>query len=395
MLGSGLPPVLLQVSGQSPLAALLRPGQSTTTLVQQKDGALFLQLAGKQVPLQADAGLVAGQAVTVRAETTAAGLQLFVQPQATGTAGQSPASPLANMIANVFKALGAERLGSAGTRLLPPGMPITQARVEQLLTLFARPGSTGQDLNSVLQLLNGAVSAGAFSADRAAELARWLNPQGFGDAKELHERLLRFARQRAPEARLAALLADGLSEDGLLEFRALLRQQLLELLDNDLLMAHLRSRGEAKGFKQSLGRVLDAWQTGDLQNLHAQEQSYVFLEIPAGGEIDYARLHLFGERGGQRGRSDAQLSAVLDISLSQLGALWIRLGLHGKTCQCEIRATDATAVAAIRGESAELCDTLEVLGYVGVCIFVNEWDGDSLRETATMMQGLGPLDVQA
>jgi hypothetical protein len=103
-----------------------------------------------------------------------------------------------------------------------------------------------------------------------------------------------------------------------------------------------------------------------------------------------------GEGGGKAQRFDAaNATVVIDLSTSALGELWITLSAVHGVCSCWIRARDVDAMTALQEMQGELADRLSRAGYPNASVQTALWDGDRVRELATMMRRFKGLNIEA
>lgn len=384
-------------SGGAPLHA----GQTFTGTVQGQAPQLWVAAGNVKVPLGAGAGLAPGQSVTVTVVAAEEGVQLRVQPQVPGATPPpaNAATDLPGMLANVLRSLAALDAAGDAPALLPPGLPATPAALRSLLALFTTRGESGKHLQWLADAVARAARAGALPASQAADFA-WLAGQAVAaDENDLPKALRQAGKQagRSVEARLAAALRSGGLGELAEALREDLRGQLGRLMEDKGLARFLRATGELQNFRDAAGSLMDRLAGRDLQNLRAFDEPYLFLEIPFAPDapIRHAQIHLFGRDGGRRSIDPEHAQAVLDLSTSVLGDLWIALSLTQGRCVCTIRATSPEAVEALRGAGNELADALGEAGYPGATLRLDTWDGNRVREAAALLRRMTGVDLTA
>ena len=382
-------------------ASLFRAGETLRAVVEGNRPDLALLVRGTRVPLSDPGQLTPGQTVSVHVTETAHGLQLRVLPQGRQAApGQQTPQPLANLMAAVLESIGVIRLAHSPQQLLPAQLPHTEAAVRSLLSLLALRGTFGQDLQQIANLVALAARGGALSQDastQAVALLAQLLVATPGDLKNLIERLVAQSGRTA-EGRIAHALATG-DLQGIHEaLRGDLQAVLARLRNDDVLGTFLRRAGQLRVFQAAVGRVMERVSGAHLQNLRSFDQPYVFIEVPfgAGSAIIRGQIHFFGE-GAAKGRHIDQKNATVafDLSTTKLGDLWITLRATKGYCNCRLCATFPDAVEAIEKVSDDLVDALRKAGYDRATVSAALWDGDRLREVASLMRRFSGIDVNA
>ena len=395
---TGVPPVgAVQLTLPRAEAAAFRPGQTFPSTVQGNSQGLWVSVGGSRVPLDSASGLLPGQNVTVSVATNGSGIQLQVQPAPTGAT--AAAAELPQAFAEAIRTFGATNLAEAA-KLAPASLAQKPAALQNLLSLFTGPSSTGKDLEMLAGLVAQAVESGALPSALAGEFT-WLVGQLVAkDADNLEQVLRRLGRNagKSLEARLAAALRSGNVGDLADAIQGDLRGQLSRLLQDARLTEFLRGHGQLDAFRNAANDVMQRLDNQDLQNLRALDAPYVFVEVPfpADSPFNHARLHIWGREGDARRRFDRDnAEAVLDLSTTALGDLWIGVSIASGHCACHFRATSAESVEAIRASGDELVTALRDAGYRDALVRVAPWDGDRLRETADLMRRMAGVDLKA
>jgi hypothetical protein len=441
----GIPPVILPLFptlGDLPLA---RAGQPVQTVVQGSAGSPFIQVAGQQIPLDS-VGIVPGMVVSVEmmgkgdearlritphiregaaatlptdqvrpatAPSAVAALQHSAEGPAQAAVGgrgathQGNVPRLTEMVVRVLESLQSLDRTAPAVQVVTPGrLPLTEQAVRQIVGLFVSRGSLGEDLALVRGMMRQAAADGILSTSRAIEVDRFFSglmqttEDGFDS---LIERL--FGRTATgTESRLAHLasMADGMTARLPEALADDLRAFLSRLASDESLLEHLDGRGQRGAFNKAVGQILDRLSGINLQNLRGLAQTYHFLEIPfaPGAPVQFAQVHFFGEGGpGQHAMADDNATVVLDLSTSRLGDLWVSMTLmpagEARRCMCTFRATSSSAAAVLQEHAPELQAAFNDIGYPGSQVRVTLWDGDRLRETASLMARFAGLDMSA
>lgn len=106
------------------------------------------------------------------------------------------------------------------------------------------------------------------------------------------------------------------------------------------------------------------------------------------------QIHIFGEgKGDAEGERSA--TVVVDVELTELGPLWIRLHTYGEVCECRVDAVSDSARGALKGASEALRDSLSAQGYSSASVQVGAWDGERLSAVTGLMNQLTTMDVTA
>lgn len=389
----------------SNLAAVdaLRPGTVARGMVHNApDGSLHVQVAGARVPLPQSSSLVAGQPVTLQVSATDAGIQIQISPVATPSAPAQSQPGVFDLVATVLRGLGNIEgkpidPGTAAA-VIPPQFPRSEAAVRMLLSLFASRGSIGQDVSLIMNLVSNAANAlnlPELSQQAAASLvllSSWETDDIFAALRQMNTRAA-----AGPEARIAqALLAGTSPEDIIRSLESDVRSFIARLRGNEAFTTHLRQTGQIESFQGAADRVMDRLAASQLQNAHGVNHPYTFLEIPCvpGQFVQCGQVHFLSQGGKNSHTFDARNAVVaLDLSTTHLGDLWITLHVSAGRCQCRFCVTSAEIATVVRNEAAELATGLDAAGYAGASVYVSVWDGDRLREAASLVRSMSGLDV--
>jgi hypothetical protein len=391
---------LIEMAGKAVTATGLRPGQSAQGVIEGSSNRLTLVVAGTRVPLPENTELAAGQRVHVEVLEGGKGLQLRVTPLPAGE--EAPARPavpaLEAVVARVLEALGIPRQGESPTAIVPRALPLTDAAVRSVLSLYTEQAETSGDLRIIGAIISQAAADGALpetvAREAAAVIARYL-PRADGDVRPALEQ---WARNVPLEAKIARAVSTGSLESLAQAARTDLIATVSQLRTNEGLTAYLQGKNQVDLFQSAADRLVDRISSGQLQNLHRLDQPYVFVEIPfpADAPVREARVHFFHEgRGDRQAFEGRNASVTLDLSTTKLGDLWITLQLAEGHCSCRFGATSAAAVDAIEGAQEDLVRALEGSGYERATVHVALWDGNRLRETAHLMRRFAGIDLKA
>jgi hypothetical protein len=214
-------------------------------------------------------------------------------------------------------------------------------------------------------------------------------------------RILQSAAERAGqpvEARLAAAMASGRLEAAVAELAQDMRTQLGRLQRNGSFVEFLRRTGQQARFGEAAQRVMDRASGEQLQNLHAADVPYQFLEIPFSphAPIQNVQIHILGEGRGRKSGGDGRSGAVaIDLATTGLGNLWIALTMDQGVCRCRVLARTPEAVRTIDAHAAELAARLNAVGYAVADIRASLWDGDRLSEAVKLVACFKGMDFQA
>ena len=135
-----------------------------------------------------------------------------------------------------------------------------------------------------------------------------------------------------------------------------------------------------------------------LQNLHAVDVPYQFLEIPFSphAPMQNVQIHILGEGKGRQPGGDGRSGAVaIDLATTWLGNLWIALTMDQGVCRCRVLARTPEAVRTIEAHAAELASRLNAVGYAVADVRASLWDGDRLSEAVTFVACFKGMDFRA
>jgi len=391
---------ILNLVPRSPLPATVRPGYILAGTIEGPPGNQVVAAGALRVPIPQTASLLSGQPVTVEVVETEQGLQLRLTPREPAPPPPATAPPPADPLTAVLKSLGVTVSRDTAEALIPAHLARTEETVRAVLSLFVRTAKTGADLRLIASLLTEGAAAGALSAESADEVATLIEQFVARSSEDLSTVLYRLTNSAGKdlEARIGQALTPPGHADTVLNLpQNDLRILLSHLRTDQAVAAYLRGAGRDREFQDAVDRTLGRLSAAQLQNVHALDQPYLFLEIPwpAGAPIHEARVHFFAEgRTGKRGPDAQNASVTLDLSTTRLGDLWITLQLVAGRCQCRFCATSPDAVETIERATEELTQALEDAGYPQTTIQVTLWDGDRLREMANLMRRFSGIDLK-
>ena len=399
--------VLASILTQPFQAAALRPGQILQGAVQSIEPQTLIRFGNLVVPVEQVEALQAGQAVTAEVVRGEQGLQLRItpapQPQTQYVAQDATSSPLRNLpefIVNTLQALGKLEYAEQAVALVPRTIANNPAAVRLVLTLLLDREGSDDHAARLARIVQQAVDDGALPEGEVKDLLPLLRAIASARSEQIAPSLRGHAA--ASQHPLAARLAEAVSKGGMQQFLATIAQDapasLARLVDNEAFSEFLLQSGNAVDFQRGVEHLSDRFAAAQLINARGAEVPYLFLALPMplDAPIRHAHIHVMGEGGGKAQRFDAaNATVVLDLSTSALGDLWITLSAVHGACSCWIRARDVDAVTALQEMQGELADRLSRAGYPGANVQTALWDGDRVRELATMMRRFKGLDVEA
>ncbi len=429
----GIAPTVFTLSPDSAVCSGLQPGGTITTTIQGTPGRLSLLVGGIRIPLTGARGFDPGQPVRVEILEAGPALQVRVFPNTQaaaeetsvsahgfgavsqsipapakrpgtvspgGTPAQAPPQPSPELVA-VLRLLGALSLANHMAYLVPQHLPQSEDALRQLAGLFLFQGTTGADLETILNAIAEAAGTGAIPAALAAQAHDVLGGVMLWAGADIERALRHLARygSRGLERKAAMATASG-KLDALLDAAAKdVATFLLRLRAQTGLAGYLRRGGIERRFQEAVDRVINRLDAVQLQNLHSLDGPYLFLEapVPWDGLFQRVHLHLFGDEAqqGQQFVSKNGATVVLDLATTRLGDMWIVLSLNADSCMCRFRVAKPETARAIEEEVAVLRAGLAAVGYPGSHVSVTVWDGDRLREAAGLMQRFRGFEVEA
>jgi hypothetical protein len=402
----GVSPVFASIITQPFQAAALKPGQILQGLVQSIEPQTLLRFGALVVPVEKVEALQQGQAVSAEVVKTDQGLQLRITPghviaqQAGGEATGLPLRDLPGILVSALQSLGKLELAEQAVALVPRAIANHPAAVRLVLSLLLDRTDGENHAKRIAQIVQQAVADGVLSEGEAQEVlpaVRTLMPEHAEDIAPA----LRHAAE-ASQRPLAARLAEALSKGGVQQLLSSLSDDvpvaLTRLSQNEAFAEFLKQTGQFTEFHRAVEHLADRFAAAQLVNARGVDAPYLFfaLPLPVDGSVRHAHIHIMGEGEGRAQRFDAKnATVVLDLSTSALGDLWITLTtIHG-ACSCWIRARELDTLAIIQSEADALAARLADAGYPGANVQAALWEGDRVRELATMMRRFKGLNIEA
>lgn len=370
-------------------AALKGDGAQLLTTVRGNNDSQFLQLGNQRVPLQPGSGLQPGDTVRVTLLLRDGASQFQITRDPAGAAAPRAEGALAGLLARLGEIAG-RQLPEA---LVPPGVAAGDA-VRQLVQLFQQGNAIGPNLARLAQQLRASLPANHPLLAQLGTLMEQFGAIFTADPAQIAARLKSLSQRRAPEASLLKAGPAALAELANADLASLLAA----LQENEGLLAALRDNGLLDEFLATANALNDRLDGARAQQLHGQNQGYVFLDLPLPPEsgFNHAALHFFHEgKPGPGTHTDLPAVAVLDLDLSGLGPLWISLRAHNATCVCDMLAEKSGVPQILESERASLTAALQESGFQRVEIRAGGWNGDRITQTARMLAGFAPLDLSA
>lgn len=387
--------------------AALQPqvGQVLQGMIQATNEGLFLIAGLVRVKVPPAPDLIPGQPVTaevVARNASDGSIQLRITPRATPSTTQPtvPQSALADMANAILRVLGAVDLPENTAALLPPQLPQTPEAVRAALSFFSARAQMGADIEQVATRIQEAVQTGvpipAETRAAAALLTRLVASEPDSFEPVLRQWLSESGA--STEARVAQALTSGSPDRLSALIQTDVRVALAQARNDPVLTNFLRARGELPGFQDALTRIANRVDGSQLQNVRGTDIPYWVSAIPfaPGGAIRDGLVHFMPEGRHAHGEAAAGYATVaLDLSTTRLGNLWVTLQVGGGECRCRVQASETTAVEALQAATKELETGLIQAGYARPTIQVARWDGNRLRETATLLQRYAGFQVKA
>lgn len=395
---SGLPSFFQTISAL-PVAKDIQPGEVYTGVVRAQNNALVLSSGRLLIPLNDGIGLVAGQRVTFQFNSTPTGLQLAITPQANNAPIQSANPDLGRILAPILESLGKLELGPRLQGILPRELPMTSGSLQPLITVLLSKQALGADLDQFTQIVHSAaVNPGGLGQGTIQAIAQWLGLVPPTDRAAWHALLQRSREEQAAVARIAASLKPGADSSVLASLKESAASLATRLLDDPAFLQSLKEDGQLEPFKALAQRMQDRATGVDLQNLRGLDQAYQFTELPVREAHGFhrAQIHNFQEKSGQGKESGTAVHrTVLDLDMTQLGALWISLQRTGDQCACQFRVADPEVAALLESEGPALEAALAEAGFASVSVTTLLWDGNREEALIRLLAPFQKLDLEA
>lgn len=395
---SGIPSFFQSISAL-PVARDIQPGEIYTGVVRTQNNALVLSSGRLLIPLDEGLDLVAGQRVSFQVNATPTGPQLTITPQATNAPAQTAAPNLDRVLAPILESLGKLELAPRLQGILPREVPATGSSLQPLLTVLLAEQSLGADLDHFSRFAASvAANPTGFGPGTLQAIAQWLGLAPPTDRAAWHALLLRSREEQAAAARIGASLKPGANASSLAALKDSAASLATRLLDDPAFLQSLKEDGQLEPFKALAQRIQDRATGVDLQNLRGFDQAYQFLELPVGESHGFhrAQIHNFQEKSAQgREGGPAIHRTVLDLEMTQLGALWVSLQRTGDQISCQFRVAAPEVAALLKSEGPALEAALAEAGFASVTITTDLWDGNREEALIRMLAPFQKLDLEA
>jgi hypothetical protein len=280
--------------------------------------------------------------------------------------------------------------------LAPPVLADKPALAAQVTAMLNQREGLGNVLAPLIRFAQTAATAGSASPDLGNALAAVLAPLLRPDAAELPAAIKRWV-ERATRAHEATLSRAASGQTLQPQADAATAKSVIESIRNDTVLRQwLTDRGEVRAFDTAADRALDRLNAGQLQQLRSIDHPYWFMDLPFDPEsgVNRAMVHLFQD-GGRGGDEAESATVVFDLSLTQLGDIWVKLSLYGDRCACRIGVADPGVLDLLGQFESELVEALRSTGARDISVNAELWDGDRLTRTASLMRPLNGVDMSA
>ncbi len=441
----GVPNFQLNVASLLP-PSLTQAGHSFRGVIAELEGALVIRTNATTIPIADNSGLTPGQQVAVRVLTAGANPQIQVTPLSVvvnvDTQTAALVQPIGSTIAGEIVSQGGkltfvhgkislplpanQTLIAAGDKVLfqtqattkgilatltpsnatpitvsPPAQTALQIPVPaplvgtpsaaQLQALFTQAESLGAGVAALQASIAAPQVVAAIPADIGAALAAMFAPLLRPDSDDLSAVMKRWSQRlaKSPEAALNKAGANTPESPS----------AVLQMLRADpALRLVLAERGELRAFDSMVDRVLERLGSGNLQQLRSVDQPYWFSEFPfdpASG-IERVFVHFFSDDSGNGTDRDApSASVVLDLSLTRLGDVWVKLVMLSGQCTCHLSVTSEDVLALVREFEDDLAAGLSATGAKHVSVHADLWDGNRIDRSGAMLGALDGMDLSA
>ncbi len=370
------------------------------TVVTDGEG-LAVAIRGARIKLPAGEALPPGTRVTVQVHAgEGQALRFVVQPELGAPVPTAPST--SDALAAIGKILAALGLGNTATAedaatILPPNLPQTGSAVRLVLGLLAAREGLSRSFTALFAALQTAVEAGMLPASTLEALRSQVKQLQAADDADLKGALTRAARSGSTslESRILSALDSGQAARVATLLREDLRGLLLHVKSDGPLAEFLSGTRGGAEFNEAADRILDRLNGALLQNTRGLDQPYRFVELSQlpGGFVESAQIHFFsdGSRSDSAGESGVSM-AVLDVSLTNLGDLWVSLRALDGHCDCRLKATASSVAALIEEHAHELESGIAAAGYRSASVVASEWDGDRFGAVASLFRPYAGLN---
>jgi hypothetical protein len=394
---SGIPSFFQSISAL-PMAKDIQPGEVYAGVVRLQNSALVLSSGSLLIPLDGGSGLTVGQRVNFQFNSTPTGLQLAITPQTANAPTQATSPDLSRVLAPILETLGKLELAPRIQSILPRELPATSGSLQPLLTVLLSKQALGADLDQFSQIVASVpANSGGLAQSTIQAIAQWLGLLPPTDRAAWHALLLRSREEQMAAARIAALLKPGADTTTLATLKESAASLATRLLDDPAFLKSLKEDGQLEPFKALAQRFQERATGVDLQNLRGLDQAYQFIELPVREAHGFhrAQLHNFRENTGQGKESGTGVSrTVLDLKMTQLGALWVSLQRRGEQCTCEFRVADPEVAALLQSEGPNLEAALAEAGFSSATVTTLLWDGSREEALIRMLAPFQKLDLE-
>lgn len=367
--------------------ALLTEGATALTTVRGSSEGPFILVNHQRVPL--DAGKAApGDLVRVTRLPDDTGPRFAIAREA-----QPPSPTVADALPQLLSRLSQAAGRPLPETLVPPGFPANAESVRQLVALFQQGNALGPQVERLATLLRAA-KLDQPAAQALTQLLSQLGNLQHASPEQLAAYLKAQVQRRAPEAALINASQDELEALGADDLATAIRR----FLADPELQEVLKATPQGKELLAAADSILDALDGARAQQLHGPRNGYAFLELPLPVETGFhhAAVHFYQE-GDARASGGEELPsvAVLDLSLTNLGPLWISVRAYAGTCSCNVQAASPDAADALSAATPEIEAGLRAAGYAQATVRVGAWNGDRMESTAALLGRMRPLDLSA
>jgi len=386
-------PLSLVVSAEPQAVALVQPaGSQVVGEIVAQGGKLSFVHGKVSIPLPTNQNLfVAGDRAVFQSQATTNGFQTSLSPASSGTTLAMSTNSTTSI--GVAYTASPSTVPTAGSIPVPAPLIGTPAAA-QVQELFTQAASLGAGIAGLQASIAAPAVVAAVPSDIGAAFAAIFAPLLRPESDDFPGVIKRWAQRLAttPEAALAKGGGTGAAVPDT-------PGSVLQFLRNDpALRQVLAARGELRAFDAMADRLLERLGGGSLQQLRSLEQPYWFSEFPfdpASG-IERALVHFFMDdsRGGGD-REAPSASVVLDLSLTRLGDVWVKLVMLAGQCTCHISVTDEDVLALVQEFEEDLAAGLASTGAQHVSVHADLWDGNRIGRSGAILGSMDGMDVTA